>query len=59
MWFFQRGGHTYLEAVTEVDVEHLAGLAVQQQVGGVAVAQPQYIAHLGGPGPAQPLTSEL
>ena len=37
--------HGHLEAVAEVDVQHLAGLAVQHEVAGMSVAQPQHVAH--------------
>ena len=36
----------HLEAVAEVDVQNLAREAMQHQVGGVAVAQPEHVPHL-------------
>ena len=38
--------HGHFEAVAEVDVQYLAGLAVEHEVGRVAVAQPEDIPHL-------------
>ena len=35
----------YLETVAEINVQQLAGVPVDEQVGGVPVAEPQHVAN--------------